>query len=410
MAVVAPERHAAVAATQVALARQPVVDLDGEVVGYELLWRSPSGEPPGAGHDGDAATAATVLAAVADVGLDALVGDRLAFLNVTRAFLVGDLPLDLDPARVVLEILESVEVTPELVAGVARLAAGGFLLALDDFVWVPGCEALLEYVWAVKLDVRSMDAATFAATASRLAEHSVVLLAEKVETPQEAAAAAAAGCTLAQGWFYARPELVRSAAVSAGAAAALRLMSTLSGPDVAMGEVVRAVGEQPSLSLRVLRLAGSAAGGRRQVRSLSSAVSVVGLAQLERWVLLAALAEQGDVEAEALSDLMVPARMCELLADAYGVEPAEAFLVGLLASLARLLQGPLAGHLSSFGLCDDVVAAVLEGDGPLGRLLGDVRAWVAGEPVVAAGGAEVFAVTWGRALGWSTARAAELVG
>ncbi len=396
-----------VAATQIVLARQPILDVRGRTVGFELLWRSPSGAAMAADVDGDAATASTIMGAMLDVGLDRVVGGGLAFVNLTRAFLVGTLPLDLDPARVVLEVLESVDLTPEVVQGVRALAARGFRLALDDFDWAPGCEPLLELAWAVKLDVRALGVAGVAATAERLRPYDVVLVAEKVETRAEADACVAAGCTLLQGWHYARPEPVRAARLSSGAASALRLSVALDAPELTRPQATRLVAAHPALAVRILRLAGSAAAGAGRVRSLSDAVGVVGLAQLRRWVLLAVLGAQGTDDPATLTELLIPARMCELLAPAYGLDAGECFLVGLLHSPVSLLDGAAGEQLADCGLSPALTGAVVRQEGALGALLAGVRAWLAGEPVVGAV-PEAFARAWGEAAGWSHARTDEL--
>ena len=68
------------AGVPVGVARQPILDRDEVIRGYELLYR-----PTGSGAVGpEGATSNVIVRALADIGLDALVGDRKAWVNVTR--------------------------------------------------------------------------------------------------------------------------------------------------------------------------------------------------------------------------------------------------------------------------------------------------------------------------------------
>ncbi len=375
---------------QVLVSRDPIVDLEGDLVGYQLVRRSLSEDPADAPDDG---------IGLPGVSLGELVGEALAFLPMPAG---RGLPGD--PSKVVLEI--SGPVTPDLVRRVTVLRENGYRTVVDTRCQGP-VEQLLEQAWGARLDARRLVDDSPDRTLTGLGD-GLVLLAEGVHTREEAAAAAAAGCTLAQGSLWMEPELVRAATLKTGAAAGFRLAGLLSRTDVGIPDIARQVAEQPALSVRLLRLAGSAAFGQRQVRSLAGAISLVGLAALERWVLLAAVAEQGEVEPAALVELLVPARMCELLSADRRVDPGEAFLVGLLASLSWLLRGPVTEHLEAFGLPEDVVSAVADREGSLGRLLADVLAWRGGDLVMAPGGPEVFATAWGKAVGWATACAEDL--
>src|SRR4051812_16310412 len=168
------------AADVVHVARQPIVDARAALVGYELLFRH-AADAGGAPAHGDAATTATILAAFAEFDPAQLLAGRPGFVNLTRAFLTGALPVPFSPDVAVLEVLESVEVDQEVVDGVRALAAQGFTIALDDFVWSGAAESLLEVARIVKIDVLQQDWPGVLETAARCRRPGVRLLAEKIE-------------------------------------------------------------------------------------------------------------------------------------------------------------------------------------------------------------------------------------
>ena len=106
----------------VAVARQPILDRAEQVRGYELLYRRTGAAALGP----EGATSNVIVRALADIGLDALVGDLKAWVNVTRAFLLEVRPLPLPPGRTVIELLEGQAVDAELREVLAELRATGF--------------------------------------------------------------------------------------------------------------------------------------------------------------------------------------------------------------------------------------------------------------------------------------------
>jgi EAL and modified HD-GYP domain-containing signal transduction protein len=140
------------------VARQPIWTTGNQLHGYEYLYRSRQGRPAQvdlwSASDQDVATA-SVLETLYDAGEPP--GDTRAFVNVTRAFLVQDRPLPAAHDRLVLEVVESVVVDDEVLAGLAGLRAVGHLIAIDDFEATAGQQRMLPYADYVKIDCRAFE-------------------------------------------------------------------------------------------------------------------------------------------------------------------------------------------------------------------------------------------------------------
>jgi len=165
----------------VLIGRQAIYDRTLQVRAYELLFRG-GGLDLSRPDQADRATSRVLIDSLTAIGLERLVGERRAFLNLTRSFVLGEYPLPVHPDRVVLEVLENVGVDAPIVAGLRRLKDQGFTLALDDFEYIPGCEPLLELCDMVKLDVLTVDDAEVERRFKRLERFDVTMLAEKIET------------------------------------------------------------------------------------------------------------------------------------------------------------------------------------------------------------------------------------
>jgi EAL and modified HD-GYP domain-containing signal transduction protein len=362
--------------SQFLVGRQPIFDANLGVRGYELLFRDPSFP----GLNGDAMTADVLVHAGLDVGLRSLVGDKLAFVNATRAFLVGEQELPFPPSQTVVEILESVRRDPQVVAGCRQLAKSGYRLALDDYVWEDD-DPLLDLVSIVKLDVLALTPAQLAYAVDQRGGFAVELVAEKVETRQQLHDCRQLGFDLYQGYLLSRPEVVEGQALSPSRLTCLQVIEKLCDPDTSAREVERTVQTDAALSYRFLRVAGAGAsqGLFRRLSSVRDAVVLLGQRRLRAWLTLMLLDVAQPGSDEMLHIAMTRARMAELMAR--GLEPSladSAYTVGLLSALQLLLQASLAQIVDSLSLSDELEDALLEHSGTLGGVLADVLAWEVG--------------------------------
>jgi len=370
------------------IGRQPIYDVAGQLHAYELLFRRTA--TASASHrseavfdpaEDDAATTATILAAFSAFDLRELLSARPGFVNLTRAFLVGDLPLPFTPGSAVLEVLETVEVDPEVVAGVRGLVNCGYSVALDDFVYRPGTEPLLEVASIVKVDVLGTPWEESLATARRARSYGARLLAERVEDAPMLDRCVGEGFELFQGYHLGRPETLTAQTLAPAHAMLLRVLAELGDPDVTAASLEASLRRDPALTFRLLKIANSAASGtRRRVRSLRDALVLVGLAKLRSWVVL--LAMSGSPQRGALlADALVQAYSCELIAHGTSdVAPDEAFTLGLLDGLGEVL-GLTADELASLMpvLAPELGAALAGVPSPLRRVLDAVHAYQRGD-------------------------------
>lgn len=347
--------------TGIYVARQPLLDAQGRVFGYELLYRA--GPEETACQVGDElASARTMTEAVVDIGLHVLTNGRPAFINLTRSLLVDEECTVLPPSMTVIEILEDVAVDADVLAACRRLNAAHYRLALDDFVPGSSAEVLLPYVSFVKVDVLATPRAEAEALARRLARPGLTLVAEKVESADVYEWARNAGYQLFQGYYFQKPAMHAGRALPAGQLACLRLLSELNRADVTVGEIEALVKQDVSISLRVLRCVNSAGFAvRREVSSIREALVLLGIAPVRKWASVWCLAGLNAGRTPELATLaLVRARSCECLGETRpDVEAQELFLVGLCSLLDAMLDRPMPEALSLLTLAPRVERTLL---------------------------------------------------
>ncbi len=387
---------------EVVVGRQPIVDVKGDLVGYELLYRSAAATPTRL--NGDQMTAEVLFGALT-IGVDQLVGDKLAFCNADRGVLLGQTPVTLPPHRTVIEVVETVAIDAEVVKGCQELVGRGFQLALDDFVWVEGAEELLDLASVVKIDVLAQTRDEVVELARRCRAHDVLLLAEKVETAEQLQWARDVGFDLFQGYVIERPAQVRGHALPAAATAHVQLAVHVLADDLDFGQIEDILRREPGLVVQLLQLAGRGGhrGLRREVRTIREALVLLGTVHVRQWIALTLLQGQRGSNPEAVVTALARARACELLAPQLTSATGEsAFTAGLVSALDVLL-GVEADELASALDLDPALKSVaFDRVGETGALVSRVAAF---QEDVAHGRAEAEEVEAGAALAEAVAAA-----
>jgi EAL and modified HD-GYP domain-containing signal transduction protein len=363
-------------APQFWLGRQPILDRTSTTVAYELLFRSDDSNSA-AIPDNRTATARVISHAFGELGLGQVLGEGRGFINFDAELLVSDAVELLPPKRTVVEILESVRITPRIIERCRELRERGFSFALDDVVQLERAHALLlPFIDYVKIDVAGMGLAELRNLVSRVrAGWRVQLLAEKIDSAEQAKQCLELGFDLFQGYFFAKPTIIKGRRADPSQQQLLDLLKQTLDESNDNWEIEQTFKQAPELSYKLMRLVNSVGIGlRAPLQSLSHALTILGRRQLQRWlqVLLFAHHGSGDFPNSLLQMAAARGKLMELLAERKSRDPAwpdKAFMTGILSLLDALLATPIADVIEPLRLPDDVREALLEREGPLGHLL-----------------------------------------
>ena len=391
------------------VARQPILDLSGRVHAYELLFRA--GPEKAFRGDGDKATR-TMLDNAVMYGLEKLTGGMPAFVNCTLEALTEELVDILPTGMTVLEILETVEPTPDLIAACRKLKAEGYRLALDDFVWEPKFDPLVELADYIKVDFALPGPAERKRLFKRLRGKPIAMLAEKVETQEEYDQARKEGFTLFQGYYFCRPVLMKNRKIPSNRMHHFEILSLLQREDIDLDEATRLMKQDASLTYRILRLANSPAyATQMEIHSIQAALLMVGEKTFRRIVTLAIASDlNGKQPLEILRMAFLRGRFCELASVQCGLHPDEQYLMGLMSMLPAMLLVPMENLAPALPLRDEIQEALMGAANPQRVLLGWLESlergdWAACDAVVKANGLseQVMAACYRSAIGWAGA-------
>ncbi|HET7504369.1 MAG TPA: HDOD domain-containing protein [Kofleriaceae bacterium] len=385
--------------------RQAIFDRRLGVVGYELLYRD--GEENRARFsDVTQASATTMLNAFVELGLDTLVGGVPAYVNVPADFLLGHYPIPLPPERTVLEVLEDVPVTPELIESLRELRSRGFRIALDDFVLTELTRPLLSVAHIIKVSVLNVSREAIVEQFHQLKPTGAILLAEKISTHDEHVFLRDLGFYYFQGYFLEMPVIARTTRMPHDRAKLVRLLALLYNQKLDLRAIEGMVAAEVGLGVRLLKLASSAALTRgAPVGSLQQAMTRLGVQQVAALVILILASGFDDKPLELARQVLIRARMCELLARTSTVAPDEMFTAGLLSLLDAILDRPLPEILAQLPVTPLVRDALLAGGtSPPSRIVETVRHQNRGDmSALASAGfsAQAVFLAWYDAVRWA---------
>jgi c-di-GMP-related signal transduction protein len=347
---------------EVFVARQAIFDRKRQLYAYELLYRSDAGRNQFDGTDAALATRQVISSTMLSIGLENILCGKKAFLNFDHRLLSDGMHLSLPRQSIVIEILETVDPTADLIALCQNIHDQGYVIALDDFVAQPRFEPLTQIANVIKVDFQSTPKVEQERLLRTYQAKGITMLAEKVETDDEFAWARQAGYDLFQGYFFARPVIVSGRQIPAVKTTCLRLLRETQAVDLDFERLEALVGGDVSLTFKLLRYANSALFARREkTRSIARALVVLGEEGIRRWVALATLPMLATAKPSELVTLsIVRARFCERLAQLSGAtQPGDAFMMGMFSLLDALVDWPLDEALREVDLGLGVTEALL---------------------------------------------------
>jgi c-di-GMP-related signal transduction protein len=341
------------------VARQPILDGRGNVHGYELLFRSGPTATSFSG-DGNSATR-TVLDNTVIFGLERLSGGLAVFVNCTLEAIVNRLVLVLPPELTVLELLETLQPTRELLNACVELKAQGFRLALDDFTWTAEWEPFVAVADYIKVDLSTTTSGSRANLVRRVRKFPARLVAERVETQADMEAAKREGFTLFQGYYFCRPKILENRALPSNRRVHLEMLHALHEEPLNTQRISSLVKREPSLMYRLLRMVNSPIlATRNEVTSIHGALVMIGDDVFRRVAMLAIASElRGNRPSELLRMAFLRGRFCELTATTMQQDPREQYLLGILSLLPAMLQVTMENIASGLPLRKEVQQALL---------------------------------------------------
>ncbi|MDC8445332.1 MAG: HDOD domain-containing protein [Nitrosomonas sp.] len=374
------------------LGKQPILDRNQNLIAYELFFRSNERDEKADFDDGLAATANVIVNAYGHFGIQNILGEQRGFINVNRELILSDLVELLPSNHVVLEIKSTDKFDDEFIAKCFKLKKAGHQCALDGVVTInEEIQRILPAINIVKIDISQLDKESLISLVDQYKRWPVLLLAEKIETPELAKVCMALGFEMFQGYYFAKPENISGKRADPAKLSLLKLLQLVMG-DSDIEEIDKEFKRQPGLSYNLLRMVNSSASGLPQkINSIKQSIVLLGRRQLQRWIQLLLYTNSGSGSENNMANALLQTaaargKLMELIAAEDRphdkIHQERAFMVGILSLLDTLLEIEMQQIIDKLNIPEDMNNALLNRSGRLGQELKLIEASEADEPGV----------------------------
>lgn len=353
---------------EVFVGRQPIFNIHEKVVAYELLYRR-NNINSYQEIDSDSATIQVIKNSVLSIGMKELTNGLPGFVNFTENLLMSNILEFIDPSTFVVEILEDVPITEELILRIIELRNKGFTIALDDFVLNHNIEfynTLFAHTDIIKVDFLLSTKEERAIVEREVMNRfpHIRLLAEKVENRTQFEEAKAANYSLFQGYFFEQPQIIKTTDIPINTLQYFQLMSLLKDDESKINEISESIEQNVALTYKLLQLINNFSESKSKVRSVKQAIMMIGLIELRKFLYLLATSEDSSIESsdvfnELLRTSIFRAKVCELLAKRKRKKNfSEYYLVGMFSLIDSILQRPTKLIVQQLPFSDEVIHTI----------------------------------------------------
>jgi EAL and modified HD-GYP domain-containing signal transduction protein len=353
------------------IARQPIFNKKEEVYGYELLYRINEKSTQFEGFSSQSTTA-TVINGLFIHGLEKIINQKKAFINFDADVLNADFFHLIKPEYLVIEILEDVKITDELINRVNEIKKEGYKIALDDFVENYSDYPLIQYADIIKFDIRETPLETIKHEVRKAKSDRKILLAEKIETREEYNIAKSMGFQLFQGYFFSKPKIVEGIKGKKSINPNyLQIIDELQSDEPSYQVISEIIERDANLTFKLLRTIDQRAE-KDSIYSIKRALTYLGLKELNYWITLLLMQDMGkDKPKELLNISLIRSKFAFKISENSKLRKIklEASLMGLLSNIDAFLDLPIHEVLQQIKVTQKIKGALLEKSGLLGDLL-----------------------------------------
>ena len=352
--------------------RQPIVDRDEKIYGYELLFRGGL-NPNYAEFDSDSQATATVICnSMMHMDFKELVGKSRAFINFPEKFFYEMKDPFFHYKQVVIEVLETVEPSQKVIESLQYLKDQGYMLALDDFIFSKKYIPFIKIADIVKFDVLVIQPEKIKTLFTKIKSiKDVTILAERVENKEMYHLCKEAGADLFQGYYFAKPEVVTGKKLSVAKIHLLELLEKVVDESLHLDDLVKVIEKDVGLSINVLKLAKQyKTTTMPDFSSLKEVMTLFGLKRVQSWATMISMTALDDVFPEVFNLARLRAIFMRNIALKENLPGVDGFyLAGLFSMIDVVLGQYLEQALDNIPLNEKIKNGLLSGEGDIGRLL-----------------------------------------
>ena len=359
------------------LGRQPIIDRNEQLAGYELLYRNSDGT---SSMTSEQYATANVLTHTLNLsGLENITGNSLAFINIDGSFLQHDMILSVPKDSFVFEFHPSLLHNEENIQRLKELVSQGlmFTFTLDeiDGEILALITKVIDYIRYIKVNTMEVERNEVLQLIELISSNKKQLVATHVESKGIFNAFYELGFDFFQGYYFCEPEIIESTQMSADTSILLSLSNLLT-TDASTKEITDAFEKAPTLVIQLLRYLNSGTFHfKTRINSIEQLITLLGRKALSQWLFLSLYGSNSE-SSQDNPLLKTIKQRTQMIADLlFMVKPAankdeisKAYFVGLLSAIDVVCKQPMSVLFEKLQLDDIIKNALLEKSGLLGEI------------------------------------------
>ncbi|WP_142415515.1 EAL and HDOD domain-containing protein [Hathewaya massiliensis] len=348
---------------EVFIGRQPILNRNGDTVAYELLYRSNPKENKYNAINGENATLSVIANSFITMGIENITDGKTTYVNFTEELIKKNIPHMLPIKNVVIEVLENVTPSKEILDKCKTLKSKGYTIALDDFIISKEYNALIDVADIIKVDFLATKGIERKRIIERLKTRNIRFLAEKVETYDDFKEAMEYGYVYFQGYYFCRPDIISGRDIPVSKLNSINIMNEIYSRNINLEHLESIIMKDVSLSYKFLKLINSSSFGfKSRVTSIKHAIALIGERDVVNWLYLIALRGlTEDKPSELLKISLIRAKFGELLCNntKFKEKSFEVYMMGMISMVDVLLDMELEEVLNEIYIGEDIKLALL---------------------------------------------------
>ena len=349
------------------VSKQKIIDQNNVSFAYELVFKDSSNRSIGFSNSLKA-TSQLIISTISSSELNNLLGKKsLAFINVDETTLTKGILGVLDKKRFVLNILEDIKLTEDVIKSIVSYKKQGFILSLEHFDssarMIIKFQRLFNYIDIIKMDILVSEVENMEKVMEKFAGTHVKLLAQGVESKEDYEDCKEMGFDYFQGDYLDSPELIEISASKEPTQFIILQLIRIIKQNNSTEELEFFIKQQPDLSYKLIQFFNKLEKLDIQVESLTQVITLLGRNKLLKWLVVYLYSElsQNSTSKTLLELALRRAKIMEEDADEHNKD--KAYLAGMFSMLGSIFDTDIHELMNYVKMDRDITKLVLERKG-----------------------------------------------
>ena len=349
------------------ISKQRIFDEKKSVFANELIFKDSARKRVGFSNSLKS-TAKLIINSISSVELNKVLGNSAkAFINVDEKTLTKGILDVLDKERFILNILEDITLTEEVIKKIVDYKRKGFMFSLEQFDssarMIIKFQRLFNYIDIIKMDIITSEYQNMEKVMQKFKSTRIKLLAQGVESREDLEDCMAMGFDYFQGSFLDKPVLVEITASKEPTQIIIMQLIQIIKNNNDTQELEFFIKQQPDLSFKLIQFFNNLEKLDIKIESLTQVITLMGRTKLLRWLVIYLYSEvSANIASKTMLELAIR-RAESMEAEAEPKNKEKAYLAGMFSMLGSIFDTDIRELMNSVKMDKDITMLILEQKG-----------------------------------------------